>query len=51
MSGYIDHAGTMVIKAQFDRAGRFQGGIARVLIGNKWGYIDKTGNYVWEPSK
>jgi hypothetical protein len=50
-SGYIDRTGTMIIKAQFDRAGRFQGGIARVLIGNKWGYIDKTGNYIWEPSK
>jgi len=49
--GYIDTTGTMVIKAQFDSAGTFQGGIARVRIGNKWGYIDKTGNYVWEPSK
>ncbi|MCM3869783.1 MAG: WG repeat-containing protein [Pyrinomonadaceae bacterium] len=50
-TGYIDRAGTMIIKAQFDRAGRFRGGIARVLVGNKWGYIDKTGNYIWEPSK
>lgn len=49
--GYIDRSGAMVIKAQFDRAGKFQNGIARVLVGNKWGYIDKTGRYVWEPFK
>jgi hypothetical protein len=49
--GYIDLTGAMVIKAQFDWAGRFQGGIARVWIGNKWGYINKTGSYLWEPSK
>jgi len=50
-TGYIDRLGRMVIKARFDRAGSFKGGVARVLIGTKWGYIDKSGNYVWEPSK
>lgn len=49
--GYMDRTGTVVIKAQFDRAGQFKGGLARISIGNKWGYIDKKGNYVWEPSK
>jgi hypothetical protein len=49
--GYIDRTGTMVIEARFDWADRFKGGVARVLVGNKWGYINKSGSYVWEPSR
>jgi hypothetical protein len=35
----------MVIKPQFDMAGDFSEGLAQVKIGNKWGYIDKTGRF------
>ncbi|WP_231384444.1 WG repeat-containing protein [Leptospira alstonii] len=35
-----------VIQPQFDGAGKFSGGLAPVLVGNKWGYIDPTGALV-----
>jgi len=54
--GYIDRTGRTVIDMQFDTAGPFQNGVARVEIGDDWhdrsiGYIDKTGRYVWQPRK
>lgn len=49
--GYIDRTGQLVIKGRFNEAKPFKGGVALVLIGTKWGYIDKSGNYIWEPSK
>ncbi|MBI1929008.1 WG repeat-containing protein [Candidatus Poribacteria bacterium] len=39
----------MVIKPQFDDAGFFDEGVARVKTGNRYGYIDKNGKYVWKP--
>lgn len=57
----IDKAGKVVIKPQFDAAYGFREGLARVLTGEnadlgwvgdaKCGYVDKTGKYVWEPTK
>jgi hypothetical protein len=59
--GYIDKAGSIVVKPRFDLADVFVGGVARVVTGRprgdapssdvKTGYIDKTGRYVWQPSK
>jgi hypothetical protein len=50
--GYIDRAGHVVIKPKFSEAYDFAGGIAMVMLpGKKMGYIDKTGKYVWPPSK
>jgi hypothetical protein len=53
--GYIDRAGRVVIEPRFDEAGPFRGGLARVEIkaGDERlaGYIDRTGKYVWEPSR
>jgi hypothetical protein len=44
-----------VIEPLFDEAGPFRGELARVEIkvrdGRMAGYIDRTGRYVWEPSK
>ena len=34
------------IKPQFDDAMPFSEGLARVAIGDRWGYIDKSGEYV-----
>ena len=49
--GYIDTAGRVVIKPQFDVAREFVNGIASVRVGDKNGYIDKTGRYIWAPTK
>jgi hypothetical protein len=49
--GYIDRAGRLVIPLQFDNAQSFEGGLARVWTAGRQGYIDKTGAYVWKPSK
>lgn len=51
-TGYIDTRGKLVINYQFYEASPFWGGLARVTSyeGNKVGYIDKTGKFVWNPS-
>ncbi|MFH0888875.1 MAG: WG repeat-containing protein [Planctomycetota bacterium] len=56
--GYIDKSGNMVIKPEFDEVGNFHNGLAQVIFYTKGsfseckiGYIDKTGKYVWEPTK
>ena len=38
-----------VINSRFDGADPFSEGMAAVLVGKKWGYIDKTGKIVIEP--
>jgi hypothetical protein len=60
-TGYIDNAGKIVIKPQFDEAWNFSEGLAPVRVddkwgedyivhGNtdKWGYINKAGRFVWK---
>ncbi len=50
--GYIDHSGKLVIPANFDSADDFSSGLAKVYLADgSEGYIDKTGKYVWQPSK
>jgi hypothetical protein len=54
--GFIDKMGTMTINPTFTVAESFRNGLASVIIGNKYedfkyGYIDKSGNYVWEPTR
>ena len=56
--GYIDSSGNIVIEPKFEDAGYFDQGIARVTVGDYYpehksaiGYIDREGNYVWEPTK
>lgn len=55
--GYIDKAGRFVINPQFAYGEDFVRGIAHVAIGKleqpdamQYGYIDKTGKYIWQPS-
>ena len=38
-AGFIDKTGHYVINPQFDLADSFSDGLARVRIGDKWGYI------------
>jgi hypothetical protein len=57
--GFIDRTGKMIIDGNYRNAEKFINGVAQIDIesmgrvyGNpKIGYIDKTGNYVWKPSK
>jgi hypothetical protein len=45
-TGYIDRTGKIIIKPQYDLGCNFAEGLARVQVGNQWGYINKTGQYV-----
>ncbi len=47
--GFIDVNGNIVIKPQFDAVGEFSEGLAPVLIGDKWGYINQKGEVVIAP--
>jgi hypothetical protein len=55
--GYIDKTGRLAIDLQFDFAGHFSEGLARINIGRKspfgqagkWGYINKQGQVVIDP--
>jgi hypothetical protein len=53
--GYIDKSGDIVIGPRFESAGEFRNGLAEIGVdfvhGGRWGYIDRTGKYVWYPSK
>jgi uncharacterized lipoprotein YddW (UPF0748 family) len=46
---YIPGMEFVVIPPQFEQADAFSEGLARVKIGEKWGYIDKTGKQVIQP--
>jgi hypothetical protein len=47
---FIDKQGKVVFSLPIDFADMFVNGVARVRLGFKLGYIDKTGKYIWEPS-
>lgn len=48
--GFIDTDGKIIIKPQFNDAGRFSENLAPVEFKNgKWGYINKTGKVVIKP--
>ena len=49
--GAIDRWGNMVIEPQFPHKLNFYNGLARVTIDEKIGYIDRTGKFVWSPTK
>ena len=62
--GYIDKTGRIIVNPQFDIAYFFSEGIGlfstalssevdgqAVKIPQKSGYIDRSGNYVWRPTK
>lgn len=44
--GYINRAGLVIIKPQFEDAYNYSGELARVAFHHKYGFIDKTGRLV-----
>ena len=46
--GFIDKTGAMVIEPRFDAAGPFSEGLASVRIGEKYGFINREGNFAIE---
>lgn len=46
--GFMDCAGKIIIEPQFDEAGFFSEGLAFVIAGERKGYIDSTGFFVFE---
>ena len=49
--GFIDPTGKFVINPQFDEAESFNNGLAWVKAGGRFGYINASGKYVWNPTK
>ena len=47
--GFRDGAGQTVISAQFDGAGSFSEGFARVKMDGKWGFVNVLGEVVIAP--
>jgi len=52
--GFINKEGSVIIQPIFDSADSFENGLAAVYLrkesGKMSGYINKDGDYVWEPS-
>jgi hypothetical protein len=58
--GYIDKTGKFAINHQYDSASEFDNGIAEVglklartdsmIDKYQYGYIDRSGKYIWQPS-
>lgn len=48
-SGFVDLNGNLVINPQFDYTHNFNNGVAAVCINEKFGIIDKIGNFLVEP--
>jgi hypothetical protein len=54
--GYVDDTGRTSVAQSFTHASAFNGDLAAVIVGDKYesyhyGYIDRTGEYVWEPTR
>jgi hypothetical protein len=54
--GFIDTKGNVVIEPIFTHAESFKNGLSSVIMGDKYedfhyGYINKNGKYIWEPSR
>lgn len=49
-SGFINKQGKIVFSLPFDTATPFVNGISKVRVDIRFGYIDKTGKYIWQSS-
>ena len=53
MWAYIDHAGKVQIqRSRGETLWDFEGGFAIVMTPDEaWGYIDRSGKWMWRPTK
>lgn len=57
--GFIDKSGSIVIKTNYHLVDNFKDGLAEIqelnrnddIVNTKYGYIDKTGKVIWQPTK
>lgn len=57
--GFIDKSGNVVIKTNYHLVDNFKNGLAEIqelspnddIVNTKYGYIDKTGKVIWQPTK
>lgn len=49
MYGYADSLGNIIVNPTFDYGDLFTDGVARVRLGEKWGFIKKDGAYLCQP--
>jgi hypothetical protein len=57
--GFIDKSGNVIIKTNYHLVDDFKNGLAEIqelnrnddVVNTKYGYIDKTGKVVWQPTK
>jgi len=49
--GYINQIGEIVIPTHFSWADEFSEGLARVLKKGLYGFINKSGEFVWRPEE
>lgn len=48
-TGYVDRKGVLVLPFKYDSGRDFSEGVAPVAVGDKWGYIDSSGQWLLEP--
>ncbi|MBD2494103.1 WG repeat-containing protein [Nostoc sp. FACHB-280] len=48
---FTNPKGKLVVKPQFDAAWSFFEDLAAIQIGEQWGFIDRTGKYIWQPTQ
>lgn len=49
--GFIDHTGNLAFQLKFSQQPRlFLNGLSLITVGDKRGYINKAGKYVWHPT-
>jgi hypothetical protein len=54
--GFINKEGSFIVRPIFDSADAYNNGLAAVYLGKRFdktlfGYINKDGDYIWEPSR
>src|SRR5262249_12279151 len=49
-AGFVDRTGRWAISAEYAQARPFAEGLARVAVGDRWGFIDEQGKTVVPPS-